>query len=148
MTAAKQKGTAWESLIVKALAAFFCGRFGLAPRRVAQEGFNDTGDIHGVSPFVIQAKAYRNIADGMRLGVAGAVLQAERAGEDFGVAVVKKPRGAVGDAYAVMRLQDWARLLLRLRRAESRLDAIGPHSGRVEFERDKATPFPREVDLR
>ena len=157
MSAAKDRGTRWESLIVRALGRFFGGRFGLAPRRVAQQGFNDTGDIHGISPFVIQAKAYKDLATALRLGVAGAVVQAERAGEDYGVAVIKKPRGAIGEAYAVMRLEDWARVLLRLRRAEENLrdtvsyplfaydDPVGEHE--AETEKDLAAPFPTAADL-
>ncbi len=143
MTAAKRKGTRFESLIVSALSTFFGGRYGLAPRRVAQEGHLDTGDVHGISPFVIQAKAYANLADALRIGVPAAVVQAERAGEDYGVAVIKKPRGAVGDAYAVMRLQDWARLVLRLRSAEALLFETAPrHFERISA--DKAADFPRE----
>ena len=151
MTAAKQRGTSFETLIVRALSSFFGGRFGLAPRRVAQQGFNDTGDVHGISPFVIQAKSYKDLAAALRLGVAGAVVQAQRAGEDYGVAVIKKPRGAIGDAYAVMRLEDWARVLLRIRRLEAIIgqnvystDSLRFREGAAE---DLAAPFPTAADL-
>lgn len=120
MTAAKQKGTAFETALVRYLAEIFEGRHGLQPRRVAQSGQLDTGDIHGISPFVAQAKNYRNVADGIREGVDGAEVQHLRAGEPFGVAFVKRPRKGVGQSYAVMTVETFARLLLRLRSAEDR----------------------------
>lgn len=126
MSAAKSKGTAFETLIVKALASFFGGRHGLAPRRVAQEGFNDSGDIHGVSPFIIQAKAYKSWEEAIRLGLDGAEKQKNHAGEPYGVAFVKRPRRSIGDAYAVMNVATFARLLLRLRRAEDLLKGTNP----------------------
>lgn len=164
MTAAKQKGTTFETLIVDALGLFVGavtwgarrrpGRFGIFPRRVAQAGFEDLGDVHGIEPFVGQAKAYKNLADALRLGVAGAVAQARRAGGDYGVAFVKKPRGAIGDAYAVMRLEDFARVLLRLRRAEeilayaeadSPFDLVGDHEAGNAT--DLEHPFPTAADI-
>lgn len=142
----KAKGTAWETRIVRVLGAFFTGRTGLAPRRTAQEGMLDTGDIHGVSPVILQAKAWANVADALREGVRGAPAQARRAGEAYGVAIIKRPRAAAGDAYAAMRLEDFARFLLRLRRAEASLqladpDAYGRHL--AETAADLAQEFPR-----
>lgn len=107
---AKAKGTAHETAIVRHLQAG-----GIPARRVAQTGAVDTGDIHGVSPFVIQAKAWRDIPSALREGVDGARRQASAAGESFGVAVVKRPRRPVGDSYVVMSLDDFARLLVELR---------------------------------
>ncbi|WNO26054.1 Holliday junction resolvase [Arthrobacter phage Wildwest] len=146
MSAAKSKGTAFETLIVKALASFFGGRFGLAPRRVAQEGFNDSGDIHGVSPFIIQAKAYKSWEDAIRLGLDGAEKQKSHAGEPYGVAFVKRPRRSIGDAYAVMNVATFARLLLRLRRAEEGLRLSDPAAFKVHAARtleDAEVPFPK-----
>ncbi|QIG58512.1 RusA-like Holliday junction resolvase [Arthrobacter phage DrSierra] len=146
MSAAKSKGTAFETLIVKALAAFFGGRFGLAPRRVAQEGFNDSGDIHGVSPFIIQAKAYKSWEDAIRLGLDGAEKQKSHAGEPYGVAFVKRPRRSIGDAYAVMTVATFARLLLRLRSAEEGLKLSDPDAYEVHAARaleDSELPFPK-----
>ncbi|UIW13518.1 RusA-like Holliday junction resolvase [Arthrobacter phage Lizalica] len=146
MSAAKSKGTAFETLIVKALAAFFGGRHGLAPRRVAQEGFNDSGDIHGVSPFIIQAKAYKSWEDAIRLGLDGAEKQKGHAGEPYGVAFVKRPRRSIGDAYAVMTVATFARLLLRLRRAEAGLKLADPAAFEVHASRtleDSEVPFPK-----
>lgn len=114
MSANKRKGTAWES----ALVGFFRG-LGIEARRVAQEGHLDSGDIHGISPFVGQAKNYKSWEDAMRLGLDGANRQKVIAGEPFGVAFVKRIRKGVGGGYAVMSIDDFAALLVRLRRAES-----------------------------
>ena len=126
MTAAKAKGTAWETALVKSLSAFFLGRYGLQPRRVAQEGFKDSGDLHGMSPFVAQAKNYKSWEDAIRLGLDGVEKQKVHAGEPFGVVFVKRIRKSVGEGYAVTNVATFARLLLRLRRAEELLEALSP----------------------
>ncbi|UJQ86825.1 RusA-like Holliday junction resolvase [Arthrobacter phage Reedo] len=146
MSAAKAKGTAFETLIVKTLASFFGGRHGLAPRRVAQEGFNDSGDVHGVSPFIIQAKAYKSWEEAIRLGLDGAEKQKHHAGEPYAVAFVKRPRRSIGDAYAVMNVATFARLLLRLRGAEAALRASDPDAFEAHSSRtldDDGRPFPK-----
>jgi hypothetical protein len=146
VTAAKAKGTAWETALVKALSGFWQGRHGLAPRRVAQEGFKDSGDLHGLTPFVAQAKNYKSWEDAIRLGLDGVEKQKVHAGEPFGVVFVKRIRKSVGEGYAVTNVATFARLLLRLRRAESLLEA---HSAEA-FEQylaataaDAAEPFPK-----
>jgi hypothetical protein len=126
VSAAKQRGTKWETDLVRALGAFFAGRFGLAPRRVAQEGFLDTGDLHGLSPFVGQAKDWRSWEAAIREGLDGAETQRVRAGEDYGVALVKRVRRSAGGGYAVLTVATFARVLLRLRRAESLLGEYAP----------------------
>lgn len=145
MTAAKARGTRWETALVRALSAFFRGRFGLAPRRVAQEGFADTGDIHGISPFIAQAKDWRSWETAMREGLDGAERQRRRAGEPYGVAFVKRARRAVGGGYAVMTIATWARLVLRLRRAEALLaeadpEALAEHLAAAAAEADAPVP--------
>lgn len=149
MSAAKAKGTSFESLIVGALNLFARGR--LKAYRPAQTGFRDVGDVHGLSPFIIQAKAYKDLTTALREGVNGAVIQAQHAGEDYGVAVIKRPRGAIGDAYAVMRFEDFARVLLRLRRAEAELGKYAPGGERAiyggQIDDDIAAPFPTAADV-
>lgn len=146
MSAAKQKGTAWETALVRTLGAYWAGRYGLAPRRVAQEGFADSGDLHGISPFIAQAKNYRSWEEAIRLGLDGAEKQKGHAGEPFGVAFVKRVRRSVGDGYAVMTVATFARLLVRLRRAEHLLRENAPrevwdrHAG--ETDADVDDPFP------
>lgn len=101
----KAKGTKWETEI-KGFANRVLGARAKV-YRPAQEGFADTGDLHGVSPFVIQAKNWKDLVGALRVGVDGAVKQARAAGERWGVAVIKRHRRPVGEAYAVMRLVDW-----------------------------------------
>lgn len=113
MSANKAKGTAWETDLVK----FFRER-GIPARRVAQEGFKDTGDLHGLSPFIGQAKNYKSWEEAIRLGLDGAERQKVHAGEPYGVAFVKRIRKGVGQGYAVMTVETFADLLLRLYRAE------------------------------
>lgn len=147
MSAAKAKGTAWETALVRSLGAFWNGRYGLAPRRVAQQGHDDLGDLHGISPFVGQAKNYRDIVTALREGLEGAEVQHKRAREDYGVAFVKRPRKSVGQGYAVMTVETWARLLIRLRRAETLIADHVPPADQVNYCRayldDLKTPFPR-----
>lgn len=146
MSAAKDKGTRHETSVVRSLSGFFLGRYGLKPRRTATAGFQDPGDIHGVSPFIIQAKNWDNITSALNVGVKGAVVQAQRAGEMYGVAVVKKPNVSVGDCYAVLRLQDFARVLLRLRRAEALLAQHAPlayYSHMADTADEKSADFPK-----
>lgn len=107
---AKAKGTRWETAVVDFLRAS-----GIRAYRPAQEGYRDVGDIHGVSPFVIQCKDWRDVLAALREGVDGAQLQARNAGETYGVAVVKRARKPAGEAYAVLRLEDLATLILQLR---------------------------------
>ena len=149
MTAAKRKGTAWETLVTRALNLYGLGT-GLYAYRPAQAGFRDEGDIHGLSPFVAQCKDYASLADALREGLDGAVKQAEHAGEDYGVAIVKRRRRSVGDAYAVMRLEDFARVLLRLRDAEYRL-GITPSAAAeyhaAEVVRLLGEGFPTAADI-
>ncbi|USL85057.1 hypothetical protein [Arthrobacter phage SWEP2] len=146
MSAAKQKGTAWETALVRVLGTFWAGRFGLAPRRVAQEGFKDSGDLHGLDPFIAQAKNYKSWEDAIRLGLDGAEKQKVHAGQPYGVAFVKRVRRSVGDGYAVMSVATFARLLVRLRRAEYLLREHAPadvyDSHTLETTEDAAGGFP------
>jgi hypothetical protein len=146
VTAAKAKGTRWETALVRALSAFFAGLFGLAPRRVAQEGFTDSGDLHGISPFIAQAKDWKSWEAAIREGLDGAERQKGHAGEPYGVAFVKRARRSVGEGYAVMTVATWARVLLRLRRAEALLHLARPeqYAEHVRLTAEEATAdFPR-----
>ena len=102
-------------------------------------------DVHGISPFVVQAKDTRtHDFSGWLDGPKGVTVQAARAGEYYGVVVVKRPPRPVGDAYAVLRLADVARLVLRLRRAEALLVAApGDYEAHAEATAAEHTdPFP------
>lgn len=124
----KAKGTRWESAVVATLKNFFGRRYGLDPYRPAQSGRFDVADVNGVSPFVVQAKDWRSWEDAIREGLDGAEAQAGNAGEMYGVAIVKRARRPVGLAYAVTTLATWARVLVRLRRAEALLQAHAPEA--------------------
>lgn len=136
------KGTRWESAVRDFLNAVFGGRWGLKVYRPRQSGFRDEGDLHGVSPFVLQAKDWRDVVSALREGVNGAVVQAEHAGEPYGVAVVKRARRPVGDAYAVLRLSDLARVIVRLRRAEALLEAHAPDAAARHADETRADLAP------
>lgn len=115
----KAKGTAWESAIVT-----FLQDGGLWAARRVQHGWADSGDVDlGPGDFTIQAKNYKNVTDGVREGVEGAEKQAAVAGTDYGVAVVKRARKPVSEAYAVMTLRMFRRLafeLIELRKLRDR----------------------------
>jgi hypothetical protein len=145
VSAHKAKGTAYETALVRALGAFFRGRFGLKPYRPAQAGFQDTGDLHGLSPYIGQAKNYRSWEIAIREGLDGAEKQKGHAGEAYGVAFVKRIRRSVGQGYAVQTVETWARVLMRLRRAEALLaehapEALAGHMDAVAEELNE--PFP------
>lgn len=112
----KAKGTTYESAIVKLLQ-----EHGIPARRVAQTGQLDTGDIHGIDPFVGQCKAYKDMTAALRDGVAGANVQAPRAGQPYGVAFIKRPGKPIADGYAVMDVATFARLLADIRLADEHL---------------------------
>ncbi|MDG4801741.1 hypothetical protein [Micromonospora sp. WMMD980] len=140
MSANKAKGTAFETLCVRALNAV-----GIAAYRPAQAGAKDTGDLHGLSPWVGQNKAYKSWEEAIRLGLDGAEKQRVNARESYGVAFVKRVRRSVGDAYAVQTFATWARVCVRLRRAEALLASHAPeaYARHVELTADElARPFP------
>lgn len=137
MATNKAKGTAWETALVQYLGGIFLGRFGLEPRRVAQEGFNDTGDLHGIDPFIGQAKNYKSWETAIREGLDGAEVQKVRAKRDYGVAFVKRARKGTGQGYAVMTVETWARLVLRLRQAEALLAQENPDLHREHVRRSR-----------
>lgn len=105
--APKRKGSAFEREV-----AAFLREHGHpnAGRAYGAGRHDDHGDIAGVGGFVIECKAQRSI------DLAGFVDEAVR--EATGTlaipVVVAKRRGhPTGDAYAVVRLSDWADLLAR-----------------------------------
>jgi hypothetical protein len=106
----KAKGTRWELAIRR-----FLREHGIDAFKPYEEGHEDAGDIHGVDPFVLQAKDWRAVTDALREGLDGAERQAIVAGRDYGAAVVKRARRPVGSAYVVMTLDTFVALLRRLR---------------------------------
>lgn len=80
-----------------------------------EEGYADAGDIHGIDPFVGQAKDWRSWQDAIREGLDGGERQKLVAGQPFAVAIVKRARRTVAEAYVVMTLATFAAILRRLR---------------------------------
>jgi hypothetical protein len=143
----KRKGTGWESDARDAFGEFFGQRYGLDPYRPAQQGATDVGDLGGIPPFAVQCKNYANVADALREGLAGAERQKVHARQPYGVALVKRARQSVGQGYAVMSVETFARLVLRLARAEALMgERLPPRlmaAYRHEVETDLARPFPK-----
>ena len=102
----KAKGTRHETDIVN-----YLNDEGLSVYRPAPGGPRDTGDIHGLPDFAIQAKNWKNVADAVREGTDGAEKQRENLGVPFGINIVKRPRRPISDAYVVMRLSTFVRML-------------------------------------
>lgn len=141
-----RKGPDWESAIRNTLNGFWRKRWGLKAYRPAQSGFLDEGDIHGVSPFVLQAKDDKSFRLSEWLdGKKGVTVQAQHADEPFGAVVVKRRRKPTAAAYVVQRLDDFARVLIRLRRAEALLETHAPEAflrHAEETTQDYTTPMP------
>lgn len=79
-------------------------------RRVVQTGRLDTGDLHCLD-FCIQAKAWKNITEGLAAAVEGATRQVGPSGLTYPVGVVKRPRKPIRESYVVMTLEQFVELL-------------------------------------
>jgi Holliday junction resolvase len=101
----KARGTAWESAVVS-----YLRDHGLPVRRNAQHGARDIGDIGGLDRWAIEAK------DCAAIDLAGFVdqanVEARNAGASWGVAVVKRRRRSVEEAYVVQDLRSWTETVL------------------------------------
>lgn len=100
----KAKGSKWEL----DLRRYFADERGLRLSRPWQEGHEDAGDMHIEELFAGQAKNYRSWEDAMRIGLDGAIKQAQVAGLPYAVALVKRARRPVGNGYAVMEIEQLA----------------------------------------
>lgn len=103
-SAPKRKGGAWEREVVTLLR-----RHGWPAERRSLRGPDDRGDVVGVPGVVIECKAARRFELGPWLDET--VAEAARDDGALPVLVVKRPRRQVGDAFAVLRLDDLAALL-------------------------------------
>lgn len=101
----KRKGTAFESAVVEYLRTH---GWRYAERR-ALSGALDKGDVTGTPGLVFECKAEK------QFDLAGAVGEAmaekSNADADFAAAILKRPRRKVDEAYAVMPLWLYVRLL-------------------------------------
>lgn len=103
---ASPEGTRFETAVEKELKAA-----GLKVIRPLQTRAVDVGDLWLEKDIVLQAKAWQNLPSALREGVAGAEVQAVHARRPFGFAVIKKPRGAIADAYVAMPLSTFIEFL-------------------------------------
>lgn len=106
----KAKGTAWELAVRR-----FLRSKGIDAFKPYEEGHEDAGDVHGVDPFILQAKNYKSWETAIREGLDGAEKQKRVAGQPYGAAVVKRARRPVESAYVVMTLETFAAVLRALR---------------------------------
>lgn len=109
MSRNKAKGTRWEVAVRDYLNAAPNGN--INAYRPAQEGFRDTGDLHGVPFFAVQCKDWREVMSAIREGLDGVQKQKVNAQRPFGVNIVKRARKPVADGYVVMTLADFRRLV-------------------------------------
>lgn len=138
--AAKAKGVyRWEAPLREWLRSA-----GLPAFQPRQEGFGDVGDLHGLSPFIAQAKNWKDTTAALREGVDGAEVQARRAGEDYGVAFIKRARASVARGYAVTTVRTFALFLRRLNRAETLLARVAPdlYAAHMEKTADDISSLP------
>lgn len=106
MSRNKQKGTSFETLIVRYLAD---NGFPHAERR-ALAGVNDLGDITGTPGIVWECKNHKTLSFSEWL--AEAETERVNAGADFGIVIAKRRgRGDAADQYAVLTVEHLVWLL-------------------------------------
>jgi hypothetical protein len=104
--ASKRKGSQFERDVVTYLRGH---GFRFAERSYGAGRPEDVGDIDGLPGFVLECKAHRSI------DLAGWIDEAEHerlnARQPFGVVIAKRRNKSTGDAYAVMTLETFSRLV-------------------------------------
>lgn len=106
MTAAKRKGTAWESAVVRWLSD---DGYANVERR-ALHGAYDRGDVAGIPGLVIEAKACKTLDLAAWVGELEEEMRND--GAETGVVLAKRRgRADPKDAYAIMPAYVWLRLL-------------------------------------
>jgi hypothetical protein len=102
----KAKGTLFERQVAEYLRVH-------APfpsvERAPRWGSVDKGDLVNTDPFCFELKATKGI------DLAGfmneAVVEAQNAGREFPVVVIKRRQKPIAESYVVMRLEDWCDLV-------------------------------------
>ncbi len=106
MSRSKQKGTAWETAIVRYLAA----QGWPAAERRALSGTQDRGDVFGIVGWVIEAKNCRALS--LAQWVDEATIEQANAGADFSaVWHHRKGKPSPADGYVTMTGAGFVRLL-------------------------------------
>lgn len=104
-----ERGARWESKLV----AFFRGEGFPEVTRIRGRGAKDEGDLGGLSLWAVEAKDEQSL--NFPAYVKQAKQEALNAGKPFGVAIVKKRKAKVHEAYVVMDLETFVRLLKYLK---------------------------------
>lgn len=102
--ASRRKGRQWESRV-----AAWLREHGFPLAEMRSVGMTGSPDIVGIPAFTIEAKNHKrqNMAAALAHGIDSAT-EANR-GPSLPVCILKRPgRADVSEAYAVMRLGDWA----------------------------------------
>lgn len=81
----------------------------------AEQGLSDSGDIHGVSPFIVQAKDWANVTSAINAGIDGVQRQKQEAGEPYGAAIVSRRGKSVSGSYVVLTMEDFVDIVRELR---------------------------------
>ncbi|MFJ6237979.1 hypothetical protein ACIQH0_28315 [Streptomyces griseus] len=115
MTAAKRKGTAWES----AWTAYIREHHNPEAHRNVQMGAKDIGDVSGYYLHAAELKAEKTIT--LSSYIAQANREAVHAGQPYGCAVVKRRMKGTGDGYVVRDVATDVRLMNRMRDMEEAL---------------------------
>lgn len=115
------KGAKFELDIFRYLAEVF----GRLVRRPHAEGFKDVGDLH-LSPFVIQAKNYADVATALNIGLAGAEVQKTHAGERWGVVVIKKRNAHISQARVSMTLETFREVVKEIHDLHAEVHGLPP----------------------
>lgn len=103
MNAPKKRGTTFETAVVRCFDSH-----GVYAHRNAPAGILDIGDLTVPDwNLIVECKATRALA--IAEAVDEAQMEALRAGQDFGLAVIKRRMANVGQSYAVMALDDFIR---------------------------------------
>ncbi len=101
----KQKGTAWETAVVSYLRDH---GFPQVERRTLH-GNQDQGDIAGIPDWVLELKATKTID--LAGAIDEAILESVNADADFYAAIIKRRQKSAGEAYVVMDLAQFTRIL-------------------------------------
>lgn len=136
MSRNKAKGTKWEV----ELRDYLNNVGGASTRwrlwevyRPAQEGFRDTGDLHGLPFFTVQAKNWKETMDAIRTGLDGVLTQAKHYGRPLGVNLVKRRRKNVRLGYAVLTVKHFAALVYALVRMDDELRRRGSNMNALDM---------------
>lgn len=103
----KNKGTRLESTVRDYLRSV-----GIPAERMPAGAKLDRGDLAGIPGWTVECKSYRNLAEGIRIGLADLEREQANADTPYGCVVLKRPRIAdPGRQIVVMELWQWAALL-------------------------------------